>query len=86
MARRKRLFPKGLQIIHELDAAVHSLWITLWKIHKNSRSVKNCYHLRRMKPLDDLFVVDLSRILSGPICTMLMGDMGASVIKHPARS
>jgi len=34
-----------------------------------------------MKPLDDLFVVDLSRILSGPICTMLMGDMGADVIK-----
>src|SRR5436190_10087682 len=34
-----------------------------------------------MKPLDDIFVVDLSRILSGPICTMLMGDMGADVIK-----
>jgi len=26
-------------------------------------------------------VVDLSRILSGPICTMLMGDMGAKVAK-----
>jgi crotonobetainyl-CoA:carnitine CoA-transferase CaiB-like acyl-CoA transferase len=34
-----------------------------------------------MKPLDDLFVVDLSRILSGPVCTMLMADMGAKVIK-----
>lgn len=34
-----------------------------------------------MKPLDDLFVVDLSRILSGPVCTMLMADMGAAVIK-----
>src|SRR5215470_14641259 len=34
-----------------------------------------------MKPLDDLFVVDLSRILSGPVCTMLMADMGAEVIK-----
>jgi formyl-CoA transferase/CoA:oxalate CoA-transferase len=34
-----------------------------------------------MKPLDDVFVVDLSRILSGPICTMLMGDMGAEIIK-----
>src|SRR5262245_45997744 len=34
-----------------------------------------------MKPLDDLFVVDLSRILSGPVCTMLMGDMGATVVK-----
>ena len=34
-----------------------------------------------MKPLDDLFVVDLSRILSGPVCTMLLGDMGADVTK-----
>jgi len=34
-----------------------------------------------MRPLDDLFVVDLSRILSGPICTMMLADMGAQVIK-----
>src|SRR5437899_11913250 len=34
-----------------------------------------------MKPLDDLSVVDLSRILSGPVCTMLLADMGADVIK-----
>jgi crotonobetainyl-CoA:carnitine CoA-transferase CaiB-like acyl-CoA transferase len=34
-----------------------------------------------MLPLDDLFVVDLSRILSGPICSMMMADMGARVIK-----
>lgn len=36
---------------------------------------------QKMKPLDDLFVLDLSRILSGPICTMLMADMGATVVK-----
>ncbi len=34
-----------------------------------------------MLPLDDIFVVDLTRILSGPICTMLMGDMGATIVK-----
>src|ERR1044071_7833908 len=34
-----------------------------------------------IQPLDDLFVVDLSRILSGPVCTMLLGDMGADIIK-----
>ena len=34
-----------------------------------------------MKPLDDLFVLDLSRILSGPFCTMMLGDMGARVVK-----
>jgi crotonobetainyl-CoA:carnitine CoA-transferase CaiB-like acyl-CoA transferase len=32
-------------------------------------------------PLRDLLVVDLTRVLSGPYCTMLLGDMGARVIK-----
>jgi crotonobetainyl-CoA:carnitine CoA-transferase CaiB-like acyl-CoA transferase len=32
-------------------------------------------------PLRDLLVVDLTRILSGPYCTMLLADMGARVIK-----
>ena len=38
-----------------------------------------------MRPLDDLLVLDLSRILSGPFCTMYLGDLGARVIKveHP---
>jgi crotonobetainyl-CoA:carnitine CoA-transferase CaiB-like acyl-CoA transferase len=34
-----------------------------------------------MLPLDDICVLDLTRILSGPICTMSMGDMGATVVK-----
>src|SRR4051812_15438913 len=34
-----------------------------------------------MKVLDDIFVVDLSRELSGPICAMILGDMGAEGIK-----
>ena len=32
-------------------------------------------------PLEGLVVLDLTRILSGPFCTMLMGDMGADVVK-----
>jgi formyl-CoA transferase/CoA:oxalate CoA-transferase len=32
-------------------------------------------------PLDGYRVLDLSRILSGPFCTMVLGDFGAEVIK-----
>jgi CoA:oxalate CoA-transferase len=32
-------------------------------------------------PLDGVRVIDLTRILSGPFCSMLLGDMGAEVIK-----
>ena len=34
-----------------------------------------------MQPLDDLTVVDLTRALSGPFCTLMLGDLGARVIK-----
>ncbi len=34
-----------------------------------------------MKPLDGIKVVDLSRILAGPYCSMILADMGAEVVK-----
>ena len=38
-----------------------------------SASIKGC--------LSGLTVIDLSRILAGPFCTMLLSDLGAEVIK-----
>ncbi len=43
--------------------------------------MRNNAESKKRQPLEGLVVIDLTRLLPGPLCTMMLGDYGAEIIK-----